>query len=138
MWVKTETGQEEEDPLSIVRPAVHGVILNGKAEYAANPERLRENMADDRDPEEDLASFTATAERLGLKGKERSRYIHEHMTGVGYKAEPRYVTSDDDEDEEDDGGRFSVRRRSGSRNRDSSSGRSGSRQRNSGSGWYDD
>lgn len=57
------------------------------------------------------------ADRLKLKGREQDRYIHQHMTGLGYKMVPSYVRPDNDDDE-DNGGRFSFRRGRGSREDD--------------------
>jgi hypothetical protein len=57
------------------------------------------------DKDDDLLdSVTAMADRLKLGGKERSTYIHEHMTRGGYKAVPNYVLADDDDDDDDDKG----------------------------------
>jgi hypothetical protein len=39
----------------------------------------------------DYDSVVAMAKRMGLKGDERSEYIHAHMTGLGYDAVPNYV-----------------------------------------------
>lgn len=75
----------------------------------------------------------AMADRIGLTGSDRTRYIHNHMTRSGYKAVPQYVRSNDDDDD-DDGDEFfgsSGRRRrsdAGSR-RDDSGGRSQRRRR---------
>lgn len=54
-------------------------------------------MADNND--DDLYdTVAAMAKRLGLKGDERTQYIHEHMTRSGYKAIPNYVKADKDDD----------------------------------------
>jgi hypothetical protein len=59
---------------------------------------------DDKNDQEDYESVSAMADRLKLKGRERSRYIHDHMTSFGYRMVPSYVRDEDEED--DDGGRF--------------------------------
>jgi hypothetical protein len=70
---------------------------------------------DDKDENDDFASISATADRLRLKGRERSRYIDEHMRGFGYRMVPSYVKDDDDDDS---GGRYRFgQRRSQSRSR---------------------
>lgn len=66
------------------------------------------------DKDDDLLdSVSAMADRMGLTGRERSRYIHEHMTRSGFKAVPQYVKAEDDEDEDKGSGFFggSSRRR---------------------------
>jgi hypothetical protein len=85
-------------------------------------------------------SVAAMADRLGLSGKERAQYVHEHMTRGGYKAVPNYVKADKDDEDDDHGSGFfgssRSRRRSGG---DSSRSRSRSR-RSEGDGddWYND
>lgn len=59
-------------------------------------------------PDDDHKSVAALADRLGLTGKDRERYIHQHMTGFGYKSKRTYVASDDDDD--DSGGFFGKKR----------------------------
>jgi hypothetical protein len=56
------------------------------------------------DSEEDslFDDVSAMAERIGLKGRDKERYIHEHMTRGGYRAVPSYVR-DEEEEEEDEG-----------------------------------
>jgi hypothetical protein len=91
-------------------------------------------------------SVTGMAERLGLKGDDRRKYVHEHMTRGGYRMEPTYVPNDDED--EDEGSSFfgSSRKSSSSRSRsddddDRGSRRSsGSRSRRSGrnSDWWND
>jgi hypothetical protein len=68
--------------------------------------------------EKDLRRVTASAERLKLKGKEKATYIHEHMTGFGYKPQTSYIHPDDDDDENDSGGRFGLGRRNSNRTDD--------------------
>ena len=59
------------------------------------------------DKEDDLyESVSRMAERLGLKGSEKGKYIHEHMTRGGYKAVPNYVLADDGDDDDDKGSGF--------------------------------
>lgn len=88
-------------------------------------------MADDTDDLFD--SVNAMAERIGLKGKDKERYVHEHMTRSGYRAVPQYVLDDtEDEDEEDDGGFFgrsSGRRRRPTRDQESGGHGTGTRRR---------
>lgn len=71
---------------------------------------------DKNDEQDDYESVSRTADRLRLKGRDRSRYIDEHMRGFGYRMVPSYVRDDDDDD---DGGR--GRFRVGGRSRSSSS-----------------
>lgn len=84
------------------------------------PEERGGDVARDRDEgksdQEDYESVSKMADRLQLKGKDRSRYIHDHMTGFGYRMVPSYVREDEDGEEEDS--RFFGRRsRSSSRSR---------------------
>ena len=59
------------------------------------------------DKEDDLyETVSKMAERLGLKGSEKGKYIHEHMTRGGYKAVPNYVLANDDDDDDDKGSGF--------------------------------
>jgi hypothetical protein len=72
----------------------------------------------DKDDDDLYDSVSNMADRLKLKGKERTTYIHEHMTRGGYKAVPNYVKADDDDDDDDSGSPFFGSRRgnrSGSR-----------------------
>jgi hypothetical protein len=49
-------------------------------------------MADeDNELTKDLRIITNMAKRLKLEGADLSRYIHEHMTKLGYKAERTYT-----------------------------------------------
>jgi hypothetical protein len=72
------------------------------------------NERDDKD--ETTADFdhvSDMAARLKLKGRERDKYIHNHMTGLGYQMVPSYIKPDDDDD---GGSKFSFgRSRSSSR-----------------------
>lgn len=70
---------------------------------------------DKDDENEDYASVTRMADRLKLKGRDRSKYIHDHMTGFGYRMVPSYVREDDDNDS--DTRFFGGRSRSSSRSR---------------------
>lgn len=63
------------------------------------------------DADKDLAAVTAQADRLKLTGKDRSEYIHRHMTGFGYKSRRSYFTPD--EDDSSGGGFFGRGRRTG-------------------------
>jgi hypothetical protein len=95
------------------------------------------------DKDDDLQdTVSAMADRLGLKGKERQGYIHEHMTRSGYRAVPTYVLDDqDDEDDEEDSGGFFRGSSRRDRDRDDSDRprrSSGERRRGprSGDDWY--
>ncbi len=55
-------------------------------------------MADKEDPN-DFETVTKMADRLKLKGKDRDSYIHDHMTGLGYKARVSYGKDDDDDND---------------------------------------
>lgn len=99
-------------------------------------------MADSDDDFHD--QVLAMADRLGLKGDRRRKYVHEHMTSGGYRMEPTYVPDDkdDDDDEETDSG-FGLGRskrsrgRSSRRDDDDDSGRSRKGGRGGGSdNWY--
>ena len=85
-------------------------------------------MADKDD--ELLDSVSNMADRLKLTGKERSQYIHEHMTRSGYKAVPQYVKGSDDDDDDDASPFFGKRRR-----RDDDDGRRRRRPRDD-DDWY--
>jgi hypothetical protein len=100
-------------------------------------------MADKDDTFHD--DVLAMADRLGLKGDRRRKYVHEHMTGAGYRMEPTYVPddSDDDDDDKDSGFGLGRRRSRGGRSRDDGDDddRGGRRSRGSKSGggsdnWY--
>lgn len=98
-------------------------------------------MADNDDDLHDRVS--EMADRLGLKGRERTTYIHEHMTRGGYKAVPQYVKGDEDDDEDDSRSPFfrGSSRRGGhddDDDRPSSRRRPASRRRRSHDDWYDD
>ena len=66
-------------------------------------------MAEEREPT-DLETVTAMAERLKLKGKEKSQYIHDHMTGLGYRSEPHYVRDGEEGDGDSGSGRFGFKK----------------------------
>lgn len=87
-----------------------------------------------------LDDVTAMAERIGLTGQERTRYIHEHMTRSGYRAVPTYVRGEDGEDETEDdsgGGFFGNSSRRPSRDqRDQRGGRRPQQRRRGGDDWY--
>lgn len=82
----------------------------------------------DKDDDDLFDSVSAMADRIGLKGREKSRYVHEHMTRGGYRAVPSYVPADDEDDDEDDdnGGFFGGRGRRRRPSRDQESGGHGS------------
>jgi hypothetical protein len=86
-----------------------------------------------------LESVTAMADRLKLKGKERSQYIHEHMTRSGYRAIPTYVKDNNDDDDDESTGFFGGKRRSRSRSDDDDDDRdrsSSRRRRRDNDDWY--
>jgi len=58
------------------------------------------------DSEEDslFDDVSAMADRIGLSGKDKERYIHEHMTRGGYRAVPSYVRQEEEPEEEDEDG----------------------------------
>ena len=81
-------------------------------------------MARNDEKDEGNADFDHVAKmatRLKLKGRERDRYVHQHMTGLGYKMVPSYVHPDDDDDDDSSGGRFFRRSGRGGRNDDDDS-----------------
>lgn len=45
----------------------------------------------------DLEAVNKAADRLKLKGRDRSEYVHKHMTGYGYKSRRSYFRDEDDE-----------------------------------------
>jgi hypothetical protein len=65
------------------------------------------------DKDDDLfESVSAMADRIGLKGSDKTKYVHDHMTRGGYKAIPQYVPADDkDDDDDDDDQPFFTRKR---------------------------
>jgi hypothetical protein len=95
-------------------------------------------MSDENDA--DYESVAGMADRLGLKGSRRTKYIHEHMSGLGYRMQPTYVPGGDDDDDDDDDGlmpRGRERHRSGNRGRSDDDGRQSRQRRSSGSDdWY--
>jgi hypothetical protein len=79
-------------------------------------------MPRDEDDDDFFDVVSATADRLKLKGRDRSKYIDDHMTGAGYRriqSKESYQRPErDDDDDDDGGGRFRVpRRRRGSSGR---------------------
>lgn len=57
----------------------------------------------------DLRRVTENGKRMKLKGRQLQDYVHEHMTGFGYRTKTEYVDPDDDEDNGKSG--FSWRNR---------------------------
>lgn len=53
------------------------------------------------DTDNDFRSISGMADRLGLKGEERSRYTHKHMTKLGHKPQTRYVPGEDEKSDSD-------------------------------------
>lgn len=95
------------------------------------------------DQEEDslFDDVSNMADRIGLKGKDKERYIHEHMTRGGYDAVPSYVRREDDDESEEDGGSGffgSSGRGRGSQRREREDDRGGRRppRRSSDDDWY--
>jgi hypothetical protein len=87
---------------------------------------------DGEDTADDLfESVSRLADRYKLEGKDRRKFVHEHMVQGGYRAEPTYV-KDDDDDGDGDGGKDEGSRYFGSRGRES--GRDGGRDRDGGGG----
>jgi hypothetical protein len=83
------------------------------------------------------------ADRIGLKGNDRRKYVHDHMTRGGYRMEPTYVPDDDGSDDDDDDdtpffGKSKRRSSSRSRSRDDDDDRPRSRrkQRGGADDWY--
>jgi len=76
------------------------------------------NRKSDDDVNTDHETVAGMADRLGLKGKARTNYIHRHMTGLGHRPQVTYTAGEDDDDD-DAGGFFGSRsRRSRSRRSD--------------------
>lgn len=93
----------------------------------------------DKDDDDLFDSVSAMAERIGLKGSEKTRYVHEHMTRGGYRAVPSYVRAEDeDEDEDDSGTFFGGKRRRPVRDQESGGRGTGTRRRraNDDEDWY--
>ena len=93
-------------------------------------------MADNDDDFFDAVQ--SMADRLGLEGEDRAKYVHEHMTRGGYDAVPQYVKRQPDPEEEGSGkwSPFGARRQGGA-------GESGGQQRprsrasqSDGERWY--
>jgi hypothetical protein len=80
-----------------------------------------------------FAQVEAMAERLGLTGDDRQKYVHEHMTRGGYRMVPSYVK---DDDEGDTGGSdFFGNRKRNKGNQGNSGGNRGDSGGKSG-GWF--
>lgn len=75
------------------------------------------------------------ADRLGLEGNDRRKYVHDHMTRAGYRMEPNYVPGDDNDDDDEDDAFFSRRRRRPS-GRDSDERSRTRRPRREDDSWY--
>lgn len=54
-------------------------------------------MADNKENNTDdfLDTVIGMADRMGLTGDDKGRYVHEHMTRSGYTMVPSYVKEDD-------------------------------------------
>jgi hypothetical protein len=81
------------------------------------------------DEEDDLYdTVVRMADRMGLKGPKRRKYIDDHMTQGGYEQdEPTYRKAQDDEDDEGGGGWFGSGRSRGGQQRGSGGRGRGSR-----------
>lgn len=87
------------------------------------------------DQDDDLYdAVNGMADRMGLEGEERQRYIHEHMTKGGYDAIPQYVKRQEEGEEAERGGWSPFGGGGGSRRERRPSSRP-SRQ-GDGDGWY--
>lgn len=53
------------------------------------------------DTDNDYRSVGSMADRMGLKGEDRNRYVHQHMTRLGHKPQTRYTPGDDKTEDED-------------------------------------
>ena len=94
-------------------------------------------MADNDDDFYDAVQ--AMADRLGLDGEDRAKYVHEHMTRGGYDAVPQYVKRQPDPEEEGGGkwSPFASRRQGGDQSGGGGQQRPRSRASQSdGEGWY--
>jgi hypothetical protein len=86
------------------------------------------------DKDDDLLdTVNAMADRMGLEGKERRTYVHEHMTRGGYRAVPTYVKGTDDDDDDDSSTFFGSKRKRKDSDRDSDRRRRSSRDDDD---WY--
>lgn len=66
----------------------------------------------DKDDDDLFETVSAMADRIGLTGSDKTKYVHDHMTRGGYKAVPQYVPADDkDGDDDDDDTPFFTRKR---------------------------
>jgi hypothetical protein len=85
---------------------------------------------------EDFDTVSAMADRMRLEGKDRQRYIHEHMDRLGYDAVPTYVRREEEgEDDRDRGsGFFGRERREPRSSRDRDAG--GRSRRDDRDDWY--
>ena len=55
-------------------------------------------MADDQS-DDFYDAVLSMADRMGLEGEDRAKYVHEHMTRAGYDAIPQYVKQQPPEEE---------------------------------------
>jgi hypothetical protein len=100
--------------------------------------RERLNVVADTD-DEFHDQVLSMADRLRLKGNDRRKYVHDHMTRGGYRMEPTYVPADDDDDDDDDDTPFfgkSKRSSSRSRKRDDDDDRPKPKRRGGSDDWY--
>lgn len=80
----------------------------------------------DQDKDDFLDTVVNMAERLGLEGDDRGKYVHEHMTRAGYRMVPSYV-KEDEGDSGNEGGFFKTKPKTS--NKDSGN-------KNRGGGWF--
>jgi hypothetical protein len=67
------------------------------------PTRRKVSVVADSD-DEFFGAVNNMADRLGLEGEDRAKYVHEHMTRGGYDAVPQYVKREPEPTEEEGGG----------------------------------
>jgi hypothetical protein len=68
----------------------------------------RRKRASQEDVNNDHKSVASMADRLGLSGEDREKYVDKHMTTLGHKGQRTYIPGgDDNDDANDDGGFFS-------------------------------
>lgn len=62
----------------------------------------RKKRATQEEVNNDHKNVAATADRMGLEGEARAKYIHDHMTRFGHRPQTSYVPASDDNDNGDD------------------------------------
>lgn len=76
-------------------------------------------------------SVKSMADSIGLTGREKNKYVHEHMIRAGYEAIPTYVKASEQDDDGDDF--FSARRPKARRTRSNEDSEDSGRDRGS---WF--